>query len=132
MVETRTALVTGSMQGIGLAIARRLASQGNNLVLTGLAEEIGEGKAQAGIKADFGVEVMVCPADLASPDAIRHLVTEASGRLRCLRATISNRWSEECGMGPVAACMRAASDCGLRSPRPTLGKSKSGWRWNFQ
>lgn len=90
MVETRTALVTGSMQGIGLAIARRLASQGNNLVLTGLAEEIGEGKAQAGIEADFGVEVMVCPADLASPDAIRHLVAEASGRFGPVDILVNN------------------------------------------
>ena len=37
-MDTKVALVTGSTQGIGLGIARRLASCGCSVILTGLAE----------------------------------------------------------------------------------------------
>jgi 3-hydroxybutyrate dehydrogenase len=37
-LEGRTALVTGSVQGIGLAIARALASAGASLAVHGLAD----------------------------------------------------------------------------------------------
>ena len=35
----KIALVTGSTQGIGIGIARRLASEGCSVILTGLAEQ---------------------------------------------------------------------------------------------
>ena len=37
-MDGKVALVTGSTQGIGLGIARRLASGGCSVILTGLAE----------------------------------------------------------------------------------------------
>jgi len=89
MVERRTALVTGSMQGIGLAIARRLAGQGNNLVLTGLPDEVGDDVGN-GIEADFGVEVMALPVDLSELDAIKSLVSDATERFGAVDVLVNN------------------------------------------
>ena len=38
-MDGKVALVTGSTSGIGLGIARRLASSGCSVILTGLAEQ---------------------------------------------------------------------------------------------
>jgi len=55
-LEGRTALVTGSARGIGLAIARRLLSSGANVMLNDLDESL----------------LLEAVAHLAHPDRIRH------------------------------------------------------------
>jgi uncharacterized protein len=63
------ALVTGASDGIGRAIATRLAQAGLNLVLVARRGEILERLADE-LRARFGVEVAVVPADLSKPDAV--------------------------------------------------------------
>jgi 3-hydroxybutyrate dehydrogenase len=65
----KRALVTGSTQGLGLAVARCLAAAGCDIVLHGL------GTAQhRQIETEFGVRCDYSPADLRNPSAIEEMM----------------------------------------------------------
>jgi uncharacterized protein len=70
---TNTALVTGASGGIGLELARLLASGGHDLVLVARSEaklhEIGEQLEQ-----EHGIAATVIASDLSKPNAARDLV----------------------------------------------------------
>lgn len=87
MLEGRIALVTGSTQGIGAAIARVLARQGAALALHGLcSEEEGRSQAEA-LAREHGVACEFFPGDLADgaqADALVARVHERWGRLDVL------------------------------------------------
>lgn len=68
----RTALVTGASRGIGALIARRLAAEGNHVVLTGRTET--DLRAVADDIRATGGEASVRPADLTRPGATEALV----------------------------------------------------------
>jgi len=71
----KVSLVTGSTSGIGLGIARALASAGSAVVLNGfgVAGEIARTKDQ--LARDFGVTVSYSPADMTSAEEITHMIT---------------------------------------------------------
>jgi 3-hydroxybutyrate dehydrogenase len=48
MLKAKTALITGSTSGIGLAIAEALAREGANVMLNGLSDENEIEKTRAG------------------------------------------------------------------------------------
>lgn len=74
MLEGRTALVTGSVQGIGLAIARELGSAGARVALHGLADSDQIGAAKAAL-ADAGApETKFFAADLRDRVEIEHMM----------------------------------------------------------
>lgn len=62
------ALVVGGSEGIGAALARRLARQGFNLVLT--ARKTAPLEELAGELAELGAEVRIGSVDLSQPDAL--------------------------------------------------------------
>ncbi len=72
----KSAVVTGSTSGIGLGIARALASAGANVMLNGLgvADEIET--TRAALATSFGVTVAYDGADMTKPDAIRSLIAK--------------------------------------------------------
>jgi 3-hydroxybutyrate dehydrogenase len=71
----RRALVTGSTQGLGLAVARRLASAGCDIVIHGLGDPDAVAALQRQIETEFGVRSMYSSADLRSLSAIEQLMT---------------------------------------------------------
>ena len=73
MTAARSALITGASRGIGLSIARRLASQGYCLTLAARNQEDLDGVA-AQLRAEFGVDARGVAADLSRPEDLAHLV----------------------------------------------------------
>ena len=73
-LKGKTAVVTGSTSGIGLAIARRMASAGANVVINGFGEAAAIEKERAGIESDFTVKAVYSPADMTKPKEIAEMV----------------------------------------------------------
>ncbi len=69
--EDQTAIVTGSTRGIGAGVARRLAAEGANVVVSGRSAEAGE-EVAASIR-DEGGEARFVRADMRDPDDIAAL-----------------------------------------------------------
>src|SRR3977135_1239386 len=63
----KTAVVTGSTSGIGLAYARAFASAGANIVLNGMGAPADIEKERAAIETDFKVKALHSPADMTKP-----------------------------------------------------------------
>lgn len=70
----KTALVTGSTSGIGLGIARSLASAGMNIMLNGLCEPGVAQTLKEDIAREHSVEVAYSPADMTRPGEITDMI----------------------------------------------------------
>ena len=81
-LNRRTALVTGSVSGIGLAVARALAEAGARIALHGLAGEMEIREAREALRAAGSPQVEFFGGDLRHPAQIEALVAavEAWGR----------------------------------------------------
>src|SRR5512138_2055824 len=90
MLNGHTALVTGSTQGIGWAIAQALARSGADVVVHGIEPAPhGEGLA-AELSAEGGVRAAYVRADLARADEAAGLVAAAASALRAPDILINN------------------------------------------
>src|SRR6266699_5042225 len=70
----KTAVVTGSTSGIGLAYARTFAGAGANIVLNGMGAPADIEKERASIEADFRVKAVHSPADMSKPGEIADMI----------------------------------------------------------
>ena len=70
----KTALITGSGQGLGLVIARGLGRAGARIVLNG--RDTGKLKAAEAGLADQGIQVTSCPFDVTDSRQVASAVQE--------------------------------------------------------
>ena len=70
----KTALVTGSTSGIGLAIAKALAEQGASIVINGFGDATAIETERAALAATSGAAALYSDADLTKADAIEAMM----------------------------------------------------------
>src|SRR3974377_1071600 len=74
MLQGKSALVTGSTSGIGLAIARALAAQGANVTINGFGDKDAIEKERVAIEKDYKVKAIYSPADMIKAGDIAEMV----------------------------------------------------------
>ncbi|MBV1702783.1 MAG: 3-hydroxybutyrate dehydrogenase [Hyphomicrobiales bacterium] len=89
-LKNRTALVTGSTSGIGLAIARAFAQDGANIMINGLGDAGPIEAERAKIESDFGVKCLYSAADMTKPDEIVAMVKECEAKFGALDILVNN------------------------------------------
>lgn len=89
-LKGRTALVTGSVQGIGLAVAERLAASGAAIVLHGLAPAEQARAVEATLREAGAADVCFCDHDLRNPQAIDALMDRAIAWRGALDVVVNN------------------------------------------
>lgn len=95
-MKGQVALVTGCSSGLGVQMARALASAGCNIVpIARRLEKLEE--VAASIRADFGVEVLPLRCDITSTEQVEDVVAKALERFGRIDVLVNNA-----GTGAVA------------------------------
>ncbi|MCJ2023181.1 3-hydroxybutyrate dehydrogenase [Methylobacterium sp. J-067] len=89
-LKSKTALVTGSTSGIGLAIAKGFAGQGANVVLNGFGKPDEIERTRAGIETEYGVRAHYSGADMTKPAEIEAMVREAQETFGSVDILVNN------------------------------------------
>ena len=90
ILTSKTAVVTGSTSGIGLACARAFAKEGANIVLNGFGKPEDIEAARSGIESEFGVKAAYSPADLTKPGEIEGLIRLAEETYGAVDVLVNN------------------------------------------
>jgi 3-hydroxybutyrate dehydrogenase len=86
----KTAVVTGSTSGIGLAIARAFAAQGANVTINGFGDKGAIEKERSGIEKEFGVKAIYSSADMTKPAEIAGMVKSAETTFGSVDVLVNN------------------------------------------
>jgi len=86
----KTAVITGSTSGIGLAYAKALAAEGANVVINGFGDAAGIEAERAGIERDFKIKAVYSPADMTKPAEIAAMVEDAAKMFGSVDIAIAN------------------------------------------
>jgi 3-hydroxybutyrate dehydrogenase len=89
-LKSKTAVVTGSTSGIGLAIARAMAEEGANVVINGLGEAAEIEKVRSAIESDFGVKAIYSPANMLKADEIEQMIRTAEETFGSVDILVNN------------------------------------------
>jgi len=77
MLKGKSAVVTGSTSGIGLAIARALAKEGANVTINGFGDKAAIEAERSAIEKEFGVKSIYSAADMTKPPEIVEMIQTA-------------------------------------------------------
>ncbi len=80
-LKGKTALVTGSTSGIGLAYAKAFAAQGANVMIDGFGDADAIEAERAALEDASGAKALYSDADMTKPDQIAAMVTRCADEL---------------------------------------------------
>jgi 3-hydroxybutyrate dehydrogenase len=86
----KTAVVTGSTSGIGLAYARKFASAGANVVINGFGTPADIEKERSAIETDYKVKALYCSADMTKPAEIAEMIALGEKSLGSVDVLVNN------------------------------------------
>lgn len=86
----KTAVVTGSSSGIGLAVAQALAAEGANIVLNGSRPAADAEELRAKIESDHGVKAIYARADMARPAEIAAMIAQGTAAFGSVDILVNN------------------------------------------
>ena len=86
----KTALITGSTSGIGLAYAKALAAEGANIVINGFGDAAAIETERAALEATSGAKATYSGHDLTKVDQIEAMMKEAAGTFGGVDILINN------------------------------------------
>ncbi len=89
-MKGKCALITGSTQGLGYAMAQRFAAEGCHIVLNGLGDKAEIEHKRRQLESEHGVRVLHHSADLADPGQIADLVETAQRTFGAVDILINN------------------------------------------
>jgi len=89
-LENKCALVTGSIRGLGYAIAGQLAKAGCNVVIHGLEATTLAAQAADSLRREYGVSVLLSSADLSRADEIESLMRTAQQEFGNVDIVVNN------------------------------------------
>jgi len=90
MLKGKSAVVTGSTSGIGLAIAKALAQAGANVTINGFGDKAAIEAERAGIEKAFGVKASYSPADMTKPAEIANMIRTAEKSYGAVDILVNN------------------------------------------
>jgi len=86
----KTALVTGSTSGIGLAIAKALAAQGAQLVINGFGDAAEIETIRQALSQSSDADVLYSSADMRNPREIETMVRDAEAAFGAIDILVNN------------------------------------------
>jgi 3-hydroxybutyrate dehydrogenase len=89
-LKGKTALVTGSTSGIGLAIARAFAAEGCNVMLNGFGDAGAIARLREEIAKQHGVKAEYNGADMTKPAEIAALIADTQSKFGSLDILVNN------------------------------------------
>jgi 3-hydroxybutyrate dehydrogenase len=89
-LQGKSAIVTGSTSGIGLAIARACAKDGANVMINGFGPPDAIERERAAIEKEFGVKALYSAADMSKGASIAGMVAEAEGAFGAVDILVNN------------------------------------------
>jgi 3-hydroxybutyrate dehydrogenase len=100
-LQGRVALVTGSTSGIGLGIARALAAEGADIVMSGLGDPAEIARLRDAVESEFGVRVVHDGTDLSHAAAVVRMVEQAEAEFGHVDILVNNAGIQH--VAPIAA-----------------------------
>jgi 3-hydroxybutyrate dehydrogenase len=90
MLQGKSAVVTGSTSGIGLAFAHALAKEGANVMINGFGDKAAIEAERVGIEKEFGVKAVYSPADMSKPAEIAEMIKTAERTFGGVHILVNN------------------------------------------
>ena len=131
----KTALVTGSTSGIGLATARAFAAEGANVVINGFGDKAAIEAERAGLEKEFDIKATYSPADMSKPAEIAEMIATAEKTFGSLDVFVNNAGIQHVAniedfppekWDAVIAINLSSAFHGIRAAMPGMKKRKWG------